>query len=160
MLSTCISLSEQYIYARDLAFFLLDIFSGDRAFDLGIVKTIGDLRHPNGSSLPFHQHVGKTIMGKHARAFVVKQTVNPSIFLVCNLQFYVHFCASTQVKLSSGFLFCPTTAKGCVSNAPLLASTVQSWLIKYLSTLTIHDGESVHGFRGCKACGLAIHELG
>ena len=41
-----ISPSERYIYARDLAFFSLDFFSGDRASDLGRIKTVDILTHP------------------------------------------------------------------------------------------------------------------
>ena len=48
-----------------------------------------------------------------------------------------------RVDLSSGFLFRPTSKKGGILNAPLLASTVQARLIKYLSSLGINDGESV-----------------
>ena len=52
-----------------------------------------------------------------------------------------------RVDLSIGFPCCPTSRKGGIRNAPLLASTVQARLIKYLSSLGINDGESVHGFR-------------
>ena len=52
-----------------------------------------------------------------------------------------------RLDLSCGFLFRPTSQKGGILNAPLLASTVQARLIKYLSSLGINDGESVHGFR-------------
>ena len=105
------------------------------------------LRHPDGTSLLFHQRVGKTLRGKHSRAFAVKQTANPAICLVRNLQFLVNLCKSMRVNLSSGFLFRPTYKKGGILNAPLLASTVQARLVKYLSSLGINDGESVHGFR-------------
>lgn len=147
LLSNGISPSERYIYARDLAFFSLDFFSGDRASDLGRIKTVDVLRHPDGTSLLFHQRVGKTLRGKHSRAFAVKQTANPAICPVRNLQFFVNLCKSMRVDLSSGFLFRPTSKKGGILNAPLLASTVQARLVKYLSSLGINDGESVHGFR-------------
>ena len=52
-----------------------------------------------------------------------------------------------NVDLSSGFLFRLTSKKGGILNAPLLASTVQARLFKYLSSLGINEGESVHGFR-------------
>ena len=105
------------------------------------------LRHPDGTSLLFHQRVGKTLRGKHSRAFAVKQTANPAICPVRNLQFFVNLCTSMRLDLSSGFLFRPTSKKGGILNAPLLASTVQARLIKYLSSLGINDDESVHGFR-------------
>ena len=135
MLSKSISSSERCISARDLA------------FDLGRIKTIDVLKHPDGSSLLFHQRMGKTLRGKLSRAFAVKQTANPAICPVRNLEFFVNLCTATNVDLSAGFLFRPTFKKGGILNAPLLASTVQARLIKYLSSLVINEGESVHGVR-------------
>ena len=67
MLSKSISSSERCISARDLA------------FDLGRIKTIDVLKHPDGSSLLLHQRMGKTLRGKLSRAFAVKQAANPAI---------------------------------------------------------------------------------
>ena len=64
---------------RIFAFFSLDFFSGDRASDLRRIKTVDVSRHPDGSSLLFHQRVGKTLRGKTSRAFALKQTANPAI---------------------------------------------------------------------------------
>ena len=147
LLGNNISPTERYIYARDLAFFSLDFFSGDRASDLGRIKTVDVLKHPDGSSLLFHQRVGKTLRGKTSRALAVKQTAYPAICPVRNLQFFVELCNSMRLDLSAGFLFRPTSKKGGVINAPLLASTVQARLTKYLSSLGINDGEIAHGFR-------------
>lgn len=52
-----------------------------------------------------------------------------------------------RLDLSAGFLFRPTCKKGGVVNAPLLASTVQARLVKYLSSRGINDGETVHRLR-------------
>ena len=147
LLGNNISPSERYIYARDLAFFSLDFFSGDRASDLGRIKTVDVLKHPDGSSLLFHQRVDKTLRGKISRAFAFKQTAYPAICPVRNLQFFVELCNSMRLDLSAGFLFLPTSKKGGVINAPVLASTVQARLTKYLSSLGINDGETAHGFR-------------
>ena len=122
--------------------FSFDFFSGKRASDLGKIETIDVLNHPDGSSLQFHQHVGKTLREKLSRAFGVKQTANPAICPVRNLQFFVNLCMAMNVNLSIGFLFRPTSKKGGILNAPLLASTFQARLIKYLSSLGINEGES------------------
>ena len=91
--------------------------------------------------------MGKTLRRKRSRAFAVKQTANPAICPVRNLQFFVNLCTAMNVDLSAGFLFRPTSKKGGILNASLLASTIQARLIKYLSSLGINEGESVHGFR-------------
>ncbi|KAK2549405.1 hypothetical protein P5673_030076 [Acropora cervicornis] len=136
LLSKSISPSERYIYARDLTF-----------FSLGRIKMIDGFKHPYGSSLLFHQRVGKTFRGKLSKAFAVKQTANPAICPVRNLQFFVNLCTAINVDLSAEFLFRPTSKQGGILNAPLLASTVQATLIKYLSSLGINEGESVYCFR-------------
>ena len=91
--------------------------------------------------------MGKTLRRKRSRAFAVKQTANPAICPVRNLQFFVNLCTAMNVDLSAGFLFRPMSKKGGILNASLPASTVQARLIKYLSSLGINEGESVHGFR-------------
>lgn len=91
--------------------------------------------------------MGKTLRGKLSRAFAVKQTADPAICPVRNLQFFVNLCTAMNVDLSAGFLFRPTSKKGGILNATLLASTVQARLITYLSSLGINESESVHGFR-------------
>ena len=118
LLGNIICPSERYIYARDLAFFSLNFFFGDRASGLGRIKTVDILRHPDGSSLLFHQRVGKTLRGKTSRAFAVKQTANPTICPMQNLQFFVELSNSMRFDLSAGFLFHPTSKKGGVVNAP------------------------------------------
>lgn len=112
------------------------------ATDLGRIKTIDVLKHPDGSSYLFHQCVGKTLRGKLSRAYAVKQTANPAICPVRNLSFFVNLCTAMNADLSADFLFRPTSKKGGILNGLLLASTVQARLIKY-----INEGESVHGFR-------------
>ena len=94
--------------------------------------------------------MGKTLRGKLSRAFAVKQTANPAICPVRNLQFFVNLCSAMNVNLSAGFLFRPTSKKGGILNAPLLASTVQARLVKYLSSLGINEGESVHELHSSK----------
>lgn len=77
----------------------------------------------------------------------MKQTADPAICPVKNLQFFVNLGTAMNVDLSTGLLFRPTSNKGGILNATLLASTVQARLITYLSSLGINESESVHGFR-------------
>jgi integrase len=51
---------DKYIYARDLTFFTLEFYTGQRASDLGRLKTVDILQNPDGRSLLIHQRVGKT----------------------------------------------------------------------------------------------------
>ncbi len=58
-----ISPTTRYLYARDLAFFLLDFFSGDRASDLGRLKTKYVSRLPDNAGFLFRHTFGKTLRG-------------------------------------------------------------------------------------------------
>ena len=65
---------ERYIISRDLAFFCLDFYSGDRASDLGRVYTKEALLLPEDQGLLFHHTFGKTLRGKDSKnQFAVKR---------------------------------------------------------------------------------------
>lgn len=53
VLSTQISPSQRYLYARELSFFCLEVFAGDRASDLGRVFTGEVMNLPEGAVFYF-----------------------------------------------------------------------------------------------------------
>ena len=61
---------SRYLFARDLAFFSLDFYSGDRASDLGRVKTKDILSLPNQEGLLLRHTFGKTLRGNDTHTFV------------------------------------------------------------------------------------------
>ena len=67
MFLSSVSSLERYIISRDLAFFCLDFYSGDRASDLGRVYTKEVLLLPEDQGLLFHQTFGKTLRGKDSK---------------------------------------------------------------------------------------------
>ena len=139
--------------SRDLAFFCLDFYSGDRASDLGRVFTKEVLLLPGKQGLLFHHKFGKTLRGKDSNIFAVKKCPHDSI--VCpavNLTTYV------KIKLREGFLFRATDPKGRVSTKPFLGSTVANRLRLHLTTLKIHEGETMHSFRS--GCSITLSLLG
>ena len=150
-----ISPIERYIFSRDLAFFVLSFSSGDRASDLGRVKTVDVLRNPDGKNVLIHQRIGKTLRGKRTRVFPVRQCENPAICPVRNLEFYMELCKASGMSLQSGYLFRPTSRSGKILDAPFLAPSVQARLTLYLDAMGANDGESTHSFRGGTAILLA-----
>ena len=146
-----ISPLERYIVSRDLAFFCLDFYSGDRASDLGRVYTKEVLLLPGKQGLLFHHKFGKTLRGKDSNVFAVKKCPHDSIVCpVVNLTTYVKLADLMNIKLREGFLFRATDPKGRVSTKPFLGSTVANRLRLHLTTLKIHEGETMHSFRsGC-----------
>lgn len=107
-----------YIYARDLAFFCLDFYSGHRASDLGRLKTGDVLCLPDNNGLLFRHTFGKTLPGKHTHMFAAKPSSSPSCPMA-NLKLYVLLLSDRmQINLRHGFLFRATDHKGHIGNAP------------------------------------------
>ena len=147
-----ISPLERYIVSRDLAFFCLDFYSGDRASDLGRVFTKDVLLLPGKQGLLFHHKFGKTPRGKDSNIFTVKKCPHDSIVCpVVNLTTYVKLA---DLKLQEGFLFRATDPKGRVSTKPFLGFTVANRLRLHLTTLC----ETMHSFRS--GCSITLSLLG
>ena len=62
-----------YIFARDLAFFSVDFFSGDRASDLGLILTKDVLNTPDSKGYFFRQAVGKSLGKGNRRYFAIRR---------------------------------------------------------------------------------------
>ena len=89
-LSSGLTPTSRYLYARDLAFFSLDFYSGDRASDLGRVKTKEVLSLPDKEGLLFKHTFGKTLRGNDVHTFAVRACSDPIACPVTNLFLYVH----------------------------------------------------------------------
>ena len=74
-----------YIYARDLAFFSVDFFSGDRGSDLGRVKSMDILASSNNDSFIFNQVFGKTLRGIGSNVFAIQKIEASPVCLVTKL---------------------------------------------------------------------------
>ena len=140
-------------------FFCLDFYSGDRASDLGRVYTKGVLLLPGEQGLLFHHKFGKTLRGKDSNIFAVKKCPHDSIVCpVVNLSTYVKLADLMNIKLREGFLFRATDSRGRVSTKPFVGSTVANCLRLHLTTLNLHEGETMHSFRS--GCSITVPFLG
>ena len=136
-----VSPTQRYLYARDLAFFCLAFFSGDRASDFGRVFTKEVLALPGDDGLFFNHTFGKTLRGKDTNSLMVKKCHNPAICPVSSLRLYFKLCDLMSVNVRDGYLFRSTNKKGAVSDKPFVSSAVANRLTSHLKTLGIHDGE-------------------
>ena len=104
MFLSSVSSLERYIISRDLAFFCLDFYSGERATDLGRVYTKEVLLLPEDQGLLFHQTFGKTLRGNDSKnQFAVKRC--PQDTMVCpvvNLTTYVKIADFMNINLREG----------------------------------------------------------
>jgi len=150
--------SQRYIAARDLVFFCLEFYSGDRASDLGRVFTKEIASLPTRDGLLFHPTFGKTLRGGNANTFMVKRCRDVVICPVSNLELYVRLCDLMKVNLRDGYLFRTLSSKGDVSASPFLGSAVANRLTRHLRDVGINSGETMHSFRS--GCSITLSLLG
>lgn len=157
-LSSCPA-TQRFLLVRDLAFFSLDFFSGDRASDLGRVFTKEVMTSPDGSTLLFRHTFGKTLRGKGStNTFMVKKCQNRSVCPVDNTNLYIQLSDLMKIDLRQGYLFRTIDRKGRVSDSPFIGSAVANRLTLHLKTLGIHEGETIHSFRS--GCSITLSMMG
>ena len=108
----------RYILVRDLAFFSLDFFSGDRGSDLGWLKSSDVLRPPDGKGYLINQVFGKTLQGNQNNVFAVKPILNSPYCPVRNLDFYLSLVKIMNIDLNPGYLFRVLDHHGNILNSP------------------------------------------
>ena len=139
-----------YIHARDLAYFKLHFFSGDRPSDLAHVKAAEILRFPNDKGILFNHVFGKTLRSGDSRVFAVARYPNPAICPVKALDDYISICTALKISVHSGPLFRATRG-----NAVLLDSfstdAAEARLKSYLDAAGLSN-KTLYSFR----CGGAI----
>ena len=120
-----------YTFSRDLCFFTLDFFSGDRSADLGRIMLREALFFPDKSGILFKQTFGKTLRGDGENAFAVRRFENNILCPVKNFVRYLSLCRLMGLDLQSGFLF-RTTCGNSVTEQPFVGSAVYNRLKLYL----------------------------
>ena len=128
-LSCDITSLNRYIFARDLAFFCIDFFSGDIASDLGRTLTKEVLSLPDNQGFVFRQSVGKTLRGKDFHVFAIRKCSNPLICPVSSLDCYVQLCKLLNVDLRKGYLLGPLTSNK-IAGKSFVGSTVARHLCR------------------------------
>ena len=153
-----ISPTQRYLFARDLAFFCLDFFAGDRASDLGRIFTREIVALPDGDGFLFHHTFGETLRGKDANTFMIKKCRDPVFCPVANLRLYVNLCDLMSIDLRDGHLFRSTNKKGAVSGKPFIGSAIANRLSLHLASFGIPYGETMHSFRS--RCSITMSLIG
>ena len=147
---------DMFILLRDQAFFKTLFFSGDRAGDLGQVKTPEILRFPGNAGLLFNHVWGKTLRDGSANLFGLRRHEDPRICPVKAIDAYVEFANAIGISLSKGFLFRPTTPDGAVADKPLSSSTAESRLKFLCRDADLNVSPTLHSFRSGCAITLAF----
>lgn len=106
-----LSPSEMFVVARDQAFFKCLFYSGDRAGDLGLVKTPEIAHFPDDSGLLFNHIWGKTLRDGSSNLFGMRCHPNPALCPIRAVEMYVAVSREIGIDLSRGYLFRPTDQK-------------------------------------------------
>ena len=156
LLLTSLTPTDIFITARDQAFFKTLFFSGDRGGDLGQVKTPEIARFPDDNGFLFNHIWGKTLRDGASNIFGMRRHPNPTLCPIKGIETYVAIAQELGISLSSGHLFRATNQQGHIVDKPLLSSTAESGLKKYLRDAHIDNGETLHSFRSGCAVTLAL----
>jgi len=117
MRSTVLTPISLYIFSRDLCFFSVDFFSGDRSSDLGRVISKETLFFPDLSGILFNQTFGKTLRENNENTFVIHECDNEVLCPVKNFKRYLAICRLLKIDIRSGFLFRATKGNSVTEEA-------------------------------------------
>lgn len=145
-----LSPTEIFIIARDQAYFKCLFYSGDRAGDLGQVKTAEIARFPDDNGFLFNHIWGKTLRNGATNLFGMRRHPNPSLCPVTAVETYMAVCREIGIDLTKGYLFRPITPRGEVIDRPFASSAAEARFKLLLREAKLDAGETLHSFRaGC-----------
>lgn len=149
-----LSSKQIFVLARDQAFFKVLFFAGDRAGDLGRLKTQEILYFPHKKRLLFNDIFTKTLRDGSNNLFALKRCVT-----VTAIEVYVSVCDLLKVPVRRGYLFRPLNVSGEIVAVPLDSSAAQSRICYYVRALPQVFGTrniTLHGLRSGAAISLAL----
>ena len=146
-----------YILSRDLCFFSLDFFSGDRAADLSMIFSREVLFFPDRTGLLFNHTFGKTLRGDAINTFAIRRCSNLILCPVTNFERYLSICRLINIDLWAGYLFRNMWGNN-VCEAHFSSSAVRNRLKGYLEAIGVDNGETPHSL--CSGCAITLSLLG
>ena len=147
-----------YVLSRDLAFFCIHFYAGDRSSDLGRAKSREVLYLPDFSGLLFNHTFGKTLRDGSTDSFWVQISYHSTLCPVSSFKVYLDICRLIKLVISSGFLFRSLTRHGAISEEHFIGSVPYNRLKGYLSNLGNDEGETPHSLRS--GCSITLELLG
>ena len=152
--SADISEPERFNCLRDIAFFSMQYFAGDRCSDLLDTLT-QDVKIVPRKGFRVTHYWGKTQRGKTAPStFTVPVISEQAICPIRAVKNYVEGAASMRVDISLGPLFRQADLAGNVPPVRAKYDNMHYRLTKALSTLGLNEGETPHSLRAGSAVSL------
>ena len=145
--SAHLSVVDKYILVRDVAFFVVDFFTGDRTSDLGglLANQLLRLKDSNGFLLKFT--LTKTFWDDTSCTFVLENFTKNEVCPVSWIEYYLSVYHFLFIELAGGYMFRTTERRKVVSSRPFLISPVNNRLRKHLTGAKIDCGEAPYSFR-------------
>ena len=143
-----------YIHARDLAYFKLHLFSGDRPSDLAQIKAAESLRFPNDKGILFDHVLGKTLRSGDSRVFAVARHPNSAICPVQALDDYIPICTAIKISLHSSPLFSATRGNAVFPDV-FSTDVAEARLKSYLEAARLSN-KTLYSFRRDGAITMAL----
>ena len=146
---------EEFLVARDRAFFMLQFFAGDRGHDLCHLLGQEIRRLPGDVGLLVRQTYGKQ---RNINVFAIKRSSDPAMCPVKALDEYITRGRQLGVDMAVGYVFRAVSAEGNVLDSCLSQSAISKRLARHLSSIGLFQGETTHGIRG--GCAVTLGLLG
>ena len=146
--------------ARDQAFFKALFFAGDKAADLGRVKTQEILFFPQREGILLNHIFTKTLRDGSNNLFALKRCESKNIVCpVTAIKVHVSICDLLKAPVRRDFLFGPLNTSDEIMATPFESNAAQARLSSYVSSLPRVFGScniTLHGLLSGSAVSLAL----
>ena len=153
------SSAQLFVLARDKAFFKVQFFGGNRAGDLGRMKTKEILYFPGQKALLFNHTLTKSLRDGTSNVFALKRHANSSVCPVTAVEVYISLCDLLKISIRQGFLFRPLNPSGEILPAPFESAGAQARLTAYVRRIppfAHRNATFLHDLRSGCAISLAV----
>ena len=99
------SLIQQFLLARDQAYFKAVFFSGDRPGDMGQVQVPEILRFPNDDGFLFNHVWGKTLRDGDSNVFGIRRNPHTTVCAVAGIERYMETARKLNIDLTTIICF-------------------------------------------------------
>ena len=153
--------AQRFLYARDLAFFCVDFYAGDRASDVRKSLHQRNFLLTRWQRYLVSPHIRKNSQRGRRRIeceFLISRCQDPVICPVSNLNLDIKLCDLMKINLREGYLFRALLDANAVSDSPFVGAAVANRLKTHLQMANIHGRETMHSFRS--GCAITLSWLG
>lgn len=151
--------TTKFLLLRDRAYFSLLCHSGDRASDLGLVKSERIFDLPRSQGIFISETAGKTASLNSPKSYIVMISKDQDICPVKFLKQYIEFSSNIGIDLRNGYIFKVRDNKSkLIVDKPVSSSSMSERLKTHLMSISMYQGESGHSMR--RGCAITLKMLG